>query len=146
MPNDCVNRVTIYADEATTAKLSDLGFRFPDLVPEPAEPIHETWGSDRFYDYILHEAGQGAIAFTFTSAWAPPNKLFDLLLRAEPGITFIKNDWSVEDGIAGIWIGSRFAGEQGCSTESMQWDEGCIEERAHRFRKATSVPSQPLAD
>jgi hypothetical protein len=135
MPNDCVNRVTIYADEETTAKLVALGSRFADMLPEPADPIHETWGSDRFHEYSVYDYGKTAIAFRFMSAWAPPLGFFDELLRTYKNISFVKVDWNVEDGMAGVWVGSRIEGEDGYGTEKMQWDEGCIEEHAHRFRK-----------
>jgi hypothetical protein len=138
MPNDCWNHVTIYAPTDTIRRLVNAKERFVELVsgPPTGVPDHEYYGSDRFYDWAIDEEGQEALQFRFTSAWAPPIGLFQRMLK-ELGLDFMKVTWSVEDGIAGVWVGERTTKEgadDGFIMQSMHWDEGCIEEKEHRWR------------
>ena len=137
MPNDCVNFVTIYAPTETIEQIADMNGRLVSLVPPPSEEtavLAEYWGSDRFYDYSLDERGLEAIQFSITTAWAPPLGLFRMLLDVHP-VDFIKVAWTVEDGDAGVWVG-KHDGEGGKPvTQEIRWDEGCLEEKTHRFRK-----------
>jgi hypothetical protein len=59
--------------------------------------------------------------------------MFQALLDVFPTITFLKNDWTVEDGMAGIWVAEVNGSSR--TVQSMHWDEGCLEERVHRFRE-----------
>lgn len=145
MPNDCVNTITIYADTATIERILDVNGQLPELVPPIAEQSSEAaavaYGTDRFYLYRLKAAGPGATLFTLYTAWGPPNKLLETLLKTEKGVEFIKCVWDVEDGGAGVWIGERGA-NGACEIRSLEWVEGCLEERAERFGSPapTSAP------
>jgi hypothetical protein len=134
MPNDCVNRITIYADAATIEKIKAVDYKVIDLVPalDPSANAVDTWGTDRFYYYELIAAGPEAIAFSICTAWAPPIGFLTQLVNANPEITFLKSDWHLEDGPAGIFVAER-GPEMPLSIQSMTWDEGCLEERAQRF-------------
>lgn len=144
MPNDCVNFVTIYAPAETIEQIADMNGRLIELVPPPPEEevLHKYWGSDRFYDYVLDERGLEAIQFSITTAWGPPLGLFRMLLDLHP-VDFIKVSWHVEDGAAGIWIGRHDNDGGKPVVKSLDWDEGCIEERAHRFRTLVQDTPSP---
>jgi hypothetical protein len=134
MPNDCWNHVTVYAPTDFIQTLVSIKQRFFDLVAQPpaAIPEHEHFGSDRFYGYQVDQVGQEALQFRFVSAWKPPLRFFGLLLKEHP-IHFLKVTWTVEDGSAGVMVGQR--NKDGTHTmNSMTWDEGCLEEKAHRWR------------
>ncbi len=138
MPNDCENFVIVYADEQTIQAIAEIGLRLPDLIKAHPLPEHL-----RMYDYALKDVGAGAIAFRITSAWGPLDDLFHLLVLEYPSIVFMKNEWCVEDGAAGVWVAERYGegGETLLRVQSMHWDEGCLEEKAHRFRKAAVTQS-----
>lgn len=127
MPNDCVNHVTVYADTATINLLKAAGPRIPDRIR--AKKLPETL---QVYDYKFHQAGQGAIRFSITSAWRPALDLLDGLIAEYPTITFIKNEWYIEDGGAGVWVADRKEGQEPVICQ-VSWDEGCMEEIHHRF-------------
>lgn len=138
MPNDCWNHVTLYAPADIISRLVDAKERFVELVAAPPTGTEATtwFGSDRFYSYGLDQVGKEAIQFRFISAWSPPVGLFERLLRELPA-EFLKVTWSVEDGAAGIWVGERTlegAANGGYLIQSIHWDEGCLEEKAHRWR------------
>lgn len=137
MPNDCWNHVTIYAPTETIRRLLDASGRFVELVPRPTGDAVSHYGSDRFYGYGLDQVGQEAIQFRFATAWTPPIGLYEMLLRSLK-LAFMKVTWSVEDGVAGIWVGERTlegAADGGYLIQSMHWDEGCLEEKVHRWRE-----------
>ena len=123
MPNDCTNRVTIYADEVTIAFIKEAEHRLEALIH--GVTIDEV----RVYNYSLLSAGKEAILFKITSAWDPINDFLNVL-RQEYPVLFIKNEWYVEDGIAGVWVFDR----NEPIPKTLTWDEGCLEEKAHFFR------------
>lgn len=134
MPNDCWNHVTVYAPNDTILTFVSVKQRFVELVTQPALgiPDHEHFGSYGFHDWSIDEVGREALQFRFTSAWEPPLRFFSMLLKEHP-IDFLKVTWTVEDGGAGVWVGQRE--RDGTHTvKSMTWDEGCIEEKAERWR------------
>ena len=137
MPNDCINRITIYADTATIQRIAAADYDILSLVPPLPEDTPEAradaYGSDRFYDYEQIHIGPEGAMLRFTTAWAPPLKFLHTLAETEKGVVFMKSDWDVEDGAAGIWVAERRAGSDELLVQSMNWDEGCLEERAHRF-------------
>lgn len=143
MPNDCWNHVTIYGPPETIKRIAEAKMRIVELVTQPpsdtnADAVNH-FGSDRFYEWGLDQLGQEAIQFHFVSAWSPPIAFFDRLLR-EFSLDFMKVTWSVEDGAAGTWVAERSldgAADGGYLVQSMHWDDGCLEEKAHRWREAS---------
>jgi len=129
MPNDCDNHVMLYADKATIQAIADSAGRLFDLVKATELPE-----GTRVYNFRLHAAGQGAIRFSIDSAWAPPDDLFAALVDEYP-IVFMKNEWYVEDGPAGVWVATKEEGAEQPVIQTLGWDEGCIEEKVHRFRE-----------
>lgn len=155
MPNDCVNHITIYADTPTIERIVAAEGRLPSLVPPPTDSSPEAaavaYGTDRFYFYESKGSGPGATLFKIYTAWAPPHNLLETLLKQEKGIEFIKCEWDVEDGGAGVWIGERKA-DGTTRIRGLEWDEGCLEERAQRFgppststRIPRAAPATPVA-
>lgn len=131
MPNDCYNHVTIYADASTIKHLVEAGPALEDLLVEGAAS-----GDLRLYDYKVNQVGAEAVIFTITSAWVPANPLFEALIQ-QLDICFLKNEWVIEDGMAGVWIGeSRGIENLAPKISALEWHEGPIEEKAHRFRKS----------
>ncbi len=138
MPNDCVNRITIYADAATIQRITAVGHKVLELVPPLPEDTPDArvaaYGTDRFYDYKQVHVGPEGAMLRITTPWAPPLKFLHILAETEKGVVFMKSEWDVEDGDAGVWVAERRGGADGLYVQSMNWDEGCLEERAHRFR------------
>lgn len=131
MPNDCVNHVTLYAGPRTIKRLVEAGPAIADLVMSDC-------GDLRLYEYKVQQIGKEAIIFTVTSAWRPANALFHAMVL-ELDITFLKNEWYVEDGMAGVWIGeSKGIDSLLPKISLLEWDEGCLEEKVHRFRTGST--------
>jgi hypothetical protein len=129
MPNDCVNHVTLYAGPSTIKHLVEAGPALADLIVGDV-------GDLRLYDYKVRQVGKEAMIFTITSAWVPANPLFEALIQ-QLDITFLKNEWYIEDGMAGVWIGeSRGIDGLVPKISALEWDEGCLEEKVHRFRNS----------
>lgn len=126
MPNDCWNNILIYAPKDVIQEFLDAKEALADLLDDPTEAIV-------LYNWKLECAGEEAIQFCITSAWGPPLTLLEFIVRAKP-IDFMKVSWYVEDGAAGIWTANKNT-DSGYTIQKMTWDEGCLEEKAHRFRK-----------
>ena len=114
MPNDCWNYVMLTADEKElTAFLRD---EFRDI---PKEKM------------IIKLRGLEAVRFKLWSPWKPDFDWFEALLVKYPSC-WIKNEWIVEDGEAGTWIGTARNGQK--TIRQLMWDDMSIEESAYRFR------------
>jgi hypothetical protein len=146
MPNECWNKVRLSSNPALIQKLLESEFSFASIRPIPesveqknwTEWCTENWGTkwDR-YDYKLEEAGKEAILIYFHTAWSPPTILFKFLLQEHPEM-WLRCDWEEEGGEAGVFVG--FTNQRGdLKIQSMTWDDWCIEEYAHKFRKAEST-------
>ena len=110
MPNECINRVTI-----TSSSESDISTIFDTILPG--------------LRYLkMNQHGKLGIRVEFTTAWKPDYLWLQTLLSAYPSC-WIKNEWIVEDGKAGVWIGYN-RGTQRIS--SMEWDDLSLE-AAHYF-------------
>ena len=82
--------------------------------------------------FSISEVGQEAAKFRIWSAWHPDFDWLESLLTKYPSC-WVKDIWIVEDGQAGVWIGTERKGEK--EIRQFLWDDMCIEEEAHRFRK-----------
>lgn len=127
MPNDCVNHITLYAGPSTINHIVEAG-------PALGTLVMEDFGDLRLYDYKILQVGKEAIVFSVTSAWVPANALWHAMIL-ELDISFLKNEWYIEDGKAGVWIGeSNGIDSLVPKISSLEWPEGSLEEKAHRFR------------
>ncbi len=79
----------------------------------------------------------GGVRLKLWSRWAPDFDWLASLLTKYPSC-WIKNEWSEEGGMAGVWIGTgasetrRGTGEP--VIERFEWDDMCIEEECARFK------------
>lgn len=116
MPNECWNYITITATKEELAELIDREFN--------------SYTEDTFE--ILRR-GSEAIEFKLWTQWHPNFEWLESLLTIYPSC-WIKNYWSVEDGQAGIWIGTVKQGKS--DIRSFGWEEMSIEEEMYKFRTA----------
>jgi hypothetical protein len=111
MPNDCINRFTI-----TSSSESDIDTIFYSVLPQ----LHEL-------RIIQH--GKRGIRAEYTTAWKPTYTWLQALLAAYPSC-WIKNEWIVEDGKAGVWIGYHKDTQR---ITSMEWDDLSLEADHYLF-------------
>ena len=142
MPNNCWNKVRLSANPSVIQELLESDFSFAAIRPIP-ETLDEknwndwcskNWGTkwDR-YDYKLEDSGKEALLMYFNTAWSPACVLYQYLLRKYPDM-WLRCDWDEEGGEAGIFVG--YTDKQGnVQIHSLAWDDWCLEEYAHKFRK-----------
>jgi hypothetical protein len=114
MPNDCWNYIMLTADEKELNKFVREELEIPEKK------------------YKVEARGLEAIRFKLWSEWKPDFDWFEMLLTKYPSC-WIKNEWIVEDGEAGTWIGTARNGQK--NVKQLMWDDMSIEESAYRFRK-----------
>ena len=119
MPNDCWNNITI---KATNEQIRTI--LTSEFTNVPA------WA------FTLFQVGQEVLYFKLWSRWSPDRDFMDKLLNTYAGI-WIKNVWDEEGGVAGVIVGTKGY------LRSFDWEEGCIEEWAHRQREDPTLP-QPV--
>ena len=117
MPNDCWNHITITANKEELETLIQKEFSKYD-------------NKDLF---SISEKGAEGVRIRLWSAWYPQIEWLESLLTNYPSC-WVKNEWIVEDGQAGIWIGTAREGEK--EVRQFIWDDMCWEEIAHRFRES----------
>ena len=115
MPNDCWNNLTITGNQADINKIVDEEFKD---VPE--------WAVD------IKKRGLEAAIIRLWSPWKPDYNRLEKLIQTYKSC-WIKDEWMEEGGSAGVWIGSYRSGEK--LIQKMVWEDMCIEEEYHRFRK-----------
>ena len=116
MPNDCWNYMTITANNDDLAKLL-------------AEEFVKYENKELF---SISQVGKEAVKFRIWSAWHPDFDWLESLLTKYPSC-WVKDTWIVEDGQAGVWIGTARKGEK--EIRQFLWDDMCLEEEMHRFRE-----------
>lgn len=149
MPNHCCNTVRLSGKEETIKTLLDAEFSFKLLHPMPELPPLEDpnqvddrwydwncehWGTkwDR-YDYNVVKKGPYALEMVFTTAWAPPYRFFEHLLKIYKDL-WIKCDWSEEGGGAGVFVGYTNPNTEELIVKELSWDDWCLEEYYHNFK------------
>lgn len=120
MPNDCWNVFTIKATNAQIRAI--LIHEFTD-VP--------SWA------FKLLQAGEEALMLKVWSRWTPDKERMNRLINKYEGI-WIKNEWSEEGGYSGVIVGNKE------TIQELSWDEGCIEEWAHRTRESELPMPAPV--
>ena len=119
MPNDCWNHITIAANETDIAS----------FVNEELKNIPE-WALK-----MKVRATKGLI-FNLWSRWQPDFKWMESILKKYPSF-WMKNEWSEEGGMAGVWIGT-VTRNGDLETKQLAWDDLCIEERMACFGDKTA--------
>jgi len=117
MPNDCWNEMTVTGTQEEIDQ-----FATAEFVEAPAWAL------------TVHSRGAEGIQFRLWSNDGMPD--YDWLkgLLVQYQSLWIKNVWQEEGGKAGVWIGSRLNG-----ISRFEWDDMCLEEKAHRFRPAAPL-------
>lgn len=110
MPNDCWNHMTITATADELATLIRTEFA---NVPD--------WAL-----LIKHRGAEGVV-LNLWSRWHPDFEWLEKLTVTYPSC-WVKNEWSEEGGMAGVWVGSQERGIQ-----RLEWQDMCIEEKVHRL-------------
>ena len=113
MPNDCWNYIML------TANADELSAFLREEIEIPEKR------------HTIERRGVEAVRFSLWSAWKPDFDWLESLLTKYPSC-WIKNEWIVEDGEAGTWIGTARTGEKVISR--MVWDDMSVEEAVYRFR------------
>jgi len=114
MPNECWNYMMITADKDELTAFLEEEFK---NVPE-----------DRLF---IEKRGLEAVRLKLWTAWKPNFKWLDHVIT-KYRTCWIKNEWIVEDGEAGTWIGTAREGEK--VIRQMTWDDMSLEESSYRFR------------
>ena len=119
MPNDCWNEMTV-----TGTQEEIVQFAATEFIEAP------DWA------LTVHVRGVEGIQFRVWSNNGRPD--YDWLegLLVQYQSLWVKNVWREEGGRAGVWIGSRLSG-----VRRFEWDDLCLEERAHRFRPLMNEPT-----
>lgn len=117
MPNDCWNHITLKGtnDQIRRILAEDL-----QGVPEWALRIRQV--------------GREALIFHLWSPNAPAEEFLTNLFNKHEGI-WLKNEWNEEGGWAGVTVGTKD------SLERLTWNEGCMEEWAHRLSDDPTLPA-----
>jgi hypothetical protein len=113
-----MNEVRIYADEATVRKLWKSQFKFDRILPAPCGEVpiqwfYDNWGCPRpptDYECLLREPER--LHVKFNTAWTPPLRFFEKLVRAMGTITSASISWCDDGGMSGDWRAVRIPGEE----------------------------------
>jgi len=115
MPNECINRITI-----TTSQLRDLdGMIETILAPS---------GGSQAANVL--QRGPRGVRLHMVSAWKPDYLWLQSLIDMFPSC-WIKDEWLVEDGKAGVWIGYNKDGVKRIS--STEWEDLSLEAENYFF-------------
>lgn len=74
----------------------------------------------------ITQIGKRGIRFTYVSTWEPYNEWLHYMLQRHP-TCWAKNEWSSEDGTAGIWMGT------GEKHKEIKWIDLSAEDEAYFF-------------
>ena len=116
MPNDCWNHITITADK-------------DDLIQIMKNEFAKYEGKEEIFS--ISQRGDEAVRLRIWSAWHPDFQWLESLLRKYPSC-WVKNEWTVEDGQAGVWLGTVREGKE--EIRQFLWEDMSIEEEVYRFR------------
>lgn len=108
MSNECVNHILMKSDDPQVITT------IQSLVISRA---------------VIYKCGKNVIRFDYSTKHLPD---YDWLLNIVKTYScWVKNEWRVKDGKAGIWIGSKQSEE--IQVKHMEWDDVSIEEELDRF-------------
>jgi hypothetical protein len=115
MPNDCWNAITI------TGVQSDITSFFENELKDVPESALK-----------MKVRGVKGLIFSLWSPSRPDFKWLESLFKKYPSI-WVKNEWSEEGGLAGVWVGTEMYGE--LKIDQMVWTDLCLEEKVACFRE-----------
>lgn len=115
MPNDCWNHITITCErEDETGELHSLF-------------VNELQNNTTIE---IHKKAKRGIIFDIWSAWNPDYEWLESLLFKYPNC-WVKNEWSEESGIAGVWVG--FVINNQPIVRNLAWEDISIEGKHYLF-------------
>ena len=115
MPNECSNHVTI-----TSSSETDISSIFDIILPG-------------LHNLKINQRDKLGIRIEFITAWKPDYIWLQKLHSTYPSC-WIKNEWIVEDGKAGVWIGYN---KETPHISSMEWDDLSLEATHYFFESST---------
>uniref|UniRef100_A0A6C0B9M3 YubB ferredoxin-like domain-containing protein n=1 Tax=viral metagenome TaxID=1070528 RepID=A0A6C0B9M3_9ZZZZ len=123
MPNDCWNCMTITCENIEFAEeLNSL------VINELKHKEGEKYIYNETIDML--QRGTRGIIFNAWSAWNPDYEWLENLLDKYPNC-WVKNEWSEEGGLAGVWIG--FVKNNEKIIKDLTWDDICLEGKQFLF-------------
>ena len=128
MPNDCCNHITI------TCENREFIQEFHDLILNELKCEENGENVYRKTINILQEGTRGII-FNLWSPWHPDFDWLNSLLDKYPNC-WIKNEWSEEGGLAGVWVGCVKNNEK--EIKQLTWDDICLEGKHYLFMNENS--------
>lgn len=114
MPNDCYNEITIVcSNEDVTGELKKL------IMNELQYKKNDQY----IYNNIIniHKKGKRGIHFNFWSIRSPYFEWLESLLNKYPNC-WIKNEWTIECGLKGVWLGFIDTNKK-MVIKDMSWDD-----------------------
>jgi len=112
MPNDCVNHLTI------TSSSDDIISTILESHLQMIPTMH------------IGKVTKKGIRAEYVTPWKPDFMWLQSLLDTYPSC-WIKNEWMVEDGKAGVWIG--YTKNGGKHITSTEWDDLSLEAEHYIF-------------
>ena len=127
--------MTITGNPETIKVLAEKKLDFEHFFPTPKDaqdPIewrYENWGTKWTpHEYSEKVVGVRGMRVAFDTAWSPPSKFFEKLLKVYPDL-WIKCEWHEEGGLAGVWVGNAQ------EIKELSWADLCLEEEYYAFKK-----------
>jgi Ferredoxin-like domain in Api92-like protein len=126
MPDICYNSLYIIGHKEDLDEIEAAKFSFQEFVPRPADQEENwyewnnaNWGTkwDRG-EYILNHRSDNQLAIGFQTAWCPPLKVLEAVLKKYPR-SWMKLTYSSEDNASGVWIGHMATGE--LTVQQLHW-------------------------
>lgn len=97
--------------------------------------LSEEFKDDPAWALKIKCRGVQGVVFNLWSPWVPNIQKLEILLEKYESL-WIKNEWSEEGGMAGVWLGWKREGS--LVVKQLDWNEGCLEAQAHMFRPIES--------
>ena len=124
MSTDCINKMTIVCiNEDVTGELKNL----------IQNELQYKQNNQYVYDnkIIILKKGKRGIQFNLWSPWSPNFDWLESLIRKYPNC-WIKNEWSTDHGLSGLWLGFIDTNKK-VFIKDITWDDLSAEDKAYLF-------------
>ncbi len=124
MPNDCWNEMTIVClNEDVTGELKKLIMNELQYKKDDKYIYNNTIN--------INKKGRRGIHFNLLLPWSPDFEWLENLLNKYPNC-WIKNEWNIECGLKGVWLGFIDTNKK-VVIKNMSWDDLSLEDKAYLF-------------
>jgi hypothetical protein len=128
MPNWCINTLTIVGHKEDLDLFEETRLEFNYFIPRPIEEEENWYGWNREHwgtkwshrNFSLKIREENLLVVEFDTAWSPPFAFLRALL-GKYSRCWMKNEFTIEDGMAGILVGYYKNG--GLIEKAMTWIE-----------------------